>query len=727
MTNDAMTNDQMNKPSSKDGMSRVDGRLKVTGGAKFSAEFNIPGLTYGVLVGSTIAKGSIKSIDTKQAENAPGVLAVVTCFNSPKVPGYQVVADPAKTQTDKGQIKIFYDKKIRYNGQPIALVIADTFERALYAASLVKGQYSLEKHRTKLTDNLNDAFGPHDDAEYKRGNPDAWKSAPVNLEHEYLLPSEVHNPMELHAIIARWDADDKITVWDKTQGVKDTQSNIAQTFKIPVENVQVNSKFVGGAFGAALQVWPHEIAAIIGAKVVKRPVKLVLSRADMFTSVGYRPHTWQKIGIGATVDGKLVGISHRAVGQTSSYEDFAEGPADVSRQLYACPNVYTGNKILSLDVGSPVWMRGPGPATGTYALESALDELSYLLNIDPIELRLRNYADVDPESGKPFSGKNLKDAYQMGADSIGWSNRNPKPGSVNKDGWLVGYGVSGGVFGADREPATVKATMNADGKLVLQTAVSDIGPGTATAMVSIAAETTGIPVEKIRFDLGDSSFPPAPQQGGSTITSSVGSAVYLACKDLEEKFQQLVGNGGTDKPDYTLVLKQHNLRQLQVVTDSKAGAETDKYAMYSWSVHFIKVLVNANTGVVKIDKVACVADSGRIISPKTARSQIIGGATMGIGMALTEEAVIDHRYGKVVNNNLADYHVPVNADIPQIDALFVNKPDLNINPIGAKGMGEIALIGMAAAVANAVYNATGKRIRELPITPDKLVDWAELS
>lgn len=315
----------------------------------------------------------------------------------------------------------------------------------------------------------------------------------------------------------------------------------------------------------------------------------------------------------------------------------------------------------------------------------------------------------------------------MGADNIGWSDRKQKPGSVTKDGWLVGYGISGGVFGADREPASVKATMMADGTLVLKSAVSDIGPGTATAMVAIAADAMSLPVEKIRFDLGDSALPAAPQQGGSTITSSVGSAVYLACRDLKEKFQQLIGNGGTDKPDYVQVLKQHNLPQLEVTTDSKAGTEVDKYAMYSWSVHFVKALVNPATGVVKLDKITCVADSGKIISPKTARSQIVGGAVMGIGMALTEETVIDHRYGKVVNNNLADYHVPVNADIPQIEALFVNKPDLNINPIGAKGMGEIALIGMAAAVANAVFNATGKRIRELPITPDKLVDLGGLS
>ena len=705
-------------------MKRVDGRLKVTGAATYSAEFNIKGLVYGVLVPATIAKGRIQSIDTKKAINAPGVLAVITCFNCPKVPGYEG-ADP----NAKGPVKIFHDDRILYNGHPIALVLADTFERALYAASLVKAEYMVEKHHTSLKDNIANAIPPHDDAEYKRGDIEAWKSAPVKLEQEYLLPSEVHNPMELHGIVARWDAADKITLWTKTQGVKDTQNTISQTFKLPLDNVQVNSKFVGGAFGSALQVWPHEVAAVIGAQVVKRPVKLVLSRADMFTSVGYRPHTWQKVGIGATADGKLVGISHQAIGQTSTYEDFFEGPADVSRQLYACPNVYTGNKILSLDVGSPIWMRGPGPATGTFALESAMDELSYALNIDPIELRLRNYAETDPESGHPFSGKNLKDAYKMGAENIGWDGRKQTPGSVTKDGWLVGYGVSGGIFGADREPATVKATMMADGRLILQTAVSDIGPGTATAMVSIAAETLNMPVGKITFDLGDSSLPPSPQQGGSTITSSVGSAVYMVCKALDEKFRELtdlvrkenVLDDSVVILDYVKILKQHNLPKLEVTTASQAGKEVDKYAMYSWSVHFIKLMVNPATGVVKLDKVTCVADSGRIISPKTARSQIVGGAIMGIGMALTEEAVIDHRYGKVVNNNLADYHVPVNADIPQIDALFVNKPDYNINPIGAKGMGEISLIGMAAAVTNAVYNATGKRVRDLPVTPDKLV------
>jgi xanthine dehydrogenase YagR molybdenum-binding subunit len=704
-----------NKYASADGMRRVDGRLKVTGAARYSAEFALPGMAYGVLVPATITKGSIIAIDSKKAQGAPGVLAIITCFNSPKVPGYLTDTAP------KGPVKIFNDPQILYNGHPIALVIADTFERALHAASLIKAQYREEKHITNLTDHLDQAVNPHDDFEYKRGTVDAWQVAPVNVDETYLLPSDVHNPMEMHAIIARWEGVDKITVWDKTQGVKDTQSTLSKLFNLPPENVQVNSKFVGGAFGNALQVWPHEVAAVLGAQAVKRPVKLVLSRQDMFTSVGYRPSTWQKISIGADAEGNLVGITHHAIGQTSTYEDFAESPTGLTRSLYACPNVNTTNKILPLDVGSPIWMRGPGHATGAFALESAMDELSYKLHMDPIELRMKNYAVKDPETGRPFSGKFLNEAYRLGADGIGWGDRKQQPGSVTRDGWLHGYGMAGGVFGADREPASVKAIMMADGTLIVQTAVSDIGPGTATAMVMIAAETMGIPAEKIRFDLGDSSLPPAPQQGGSTITSSVGSAVYLACRDLKEKFQQLTGNGGENKPDYVKVLREHHLSQLQVITDSKAGKEADQFAMFSWSVHFVSVLVHPATGVVKLDRVVCVADSGRIISPKTARSQIVGGAVMGIGMALTEEAIFDHRYGRMVNNNLADYHAPVNADIPQIEAYFVNKPDPNINPIGAKGMGEIALIGMAAAVANAVYNATGKRIRNLPITPDKLL------
>ncbi|RWY47988.1 xanthine dehydrogenase family protein molybdopterin-binding subunit [Mucilaginibacter gilvus] len=712
----------MNKPipTSADGMSRVDGRAKVTGAAKYSAEYNQPNMAYAVLVGSTITKGTVATIDTKAASAAPGVLAVLTYLNSPKVPGH-IPTKAQKPSSKSGPLKVFYDNKILYNGHPIAMVVADTFERAQYGASLVKATYNKEAHDTQPPKNITQGVGAWGGKDFTKGTVDAWKTAPIKLEQEYTHPSDVHNPMELHAIIARWDTPDKLTVWDKTQGTQATRDDIAKAFKLKKEDVQVNSQFVGGAFGSALQVWPHEVAAILGAQVVKRPVKLVLSRPDMFTSVGYRPYTWQKIGIGATTDGKLVGITHEAVGQTSSFEDFAEGPINTSKGLYASPNITTRYKLLSLDVNTPTWMRGPGEATGAFALESAMDELSYALKMDPIDLRMKNYAKTDPDNGKEYSSKFLDEAYAMGAAQIGWENRQAQPRAASQNGWLVGYGMAGGMFGAYRDVAVIKAMMKADGTLTIQSAVSDIGPGTGTAMVLIAANKMGIDAGKIKFEMGDSSLPDAPMQGGSATVSAVGSAVHDACTVLKEKFQQLMGNGGTDKPDYVKILKDNNLPSLEVLTKSAPGPDNQKYSMQSWSVHFVKVLVHPATGVVKIDKVACVADCGKIISPKTARSQVVGGAIGGIGMALMEEGIIDHRYGRYVNNNFADYHVPVNADIPQIDAMFVNKPDPYINPIGAKGMAEIALIGMAPAVANAVYNATGKRVRDLPITPDKLI------
>ena len=714
----------LNIPPFTEGIDRVDGRLKVTGAAKYAAEFEVPGMTYAVFANSTITKGTIKTIDTKAAERAPGVLAVFTYLNAPKVPGYETGGDPSKPPTGGGPLKLFVDNTVKYNGQPVAMVIADSFERATYAASLVKADYNKEPHQTDTSKVLDKAATPKGPrfADYKRGTPEDWQSAPVKLETEYVVPIDVHNPMELSAIIAHWTADDKVTVYDKTQGVKSTQNAIAQAFKLPPDNVQVTAKFVGGAFGNALRTWPHEIAAVMAARQIKRPVKLVLTREMQFYTVGYRPYTWQKVSIGATADGKLTNIVHEARAQTSSFEEFTEGTVNMTRFMYACPNVGTIYKITPVDVNTPTWMRCPGEATGAFALESAIDELADKLNMDPIELRIRNHADTDPENGKPFSTKYLKEAYQMGADKIGWQNRKNKPRSVQEDGWLIGYGMGSGVFGAGRGRATVKAILQNDGSLLLQTAVTDIGVGTGTAMTQIAADVfTNIPVNKIKFELGDSSLPPSPTQGGSMITSTVGGAVHDACTALKEKFQQLIGNGGTDKPDYAQVLKDKNLPQLDVTITSSGSSEMRNFSSYSYSVHFVQVKVHPKTGVVRVNKVVSVADSGHIVSPKTARSQVIGGAIGGIGMALMEEGVIDHRFGRYVNADLAGYHVPVHADIPQIEALFVNKPDYKVNPMGAKGMGEIALIGMSAAVANAVYNATGKRIRELPITPDKLL------
>ncbi len=735
----------------KDPKDRVDGRAKVTGAALYAAEHKIPNTAYGFLVGSTIAKGRIKSIDTKAAEWAPGVLAVLTHQNAPKIPGYQTGKDPSKPPAAGQPLRIFYNEEIFYYDQPIALVIADTYERVLYAAKLVKAQYEAAPHQTDLKTNLSTGktpTGPRFE-DYQRGEADAYRNAAVKVEQEYYHPMEVHNPMELGSTLAYWEGTDKVTVYTKTQGVQATQRAIRDAFQLPLENITVHAEHIGGAFGMGLRTWPYEIAAVLGAQKVGKPVKLVLHREQMFTNVGHRPETIQKIGLGASADGQLIGITHEAHGGTSAYEEFTEATVNISRFLYASPNANTRYKIVPLDICTPIWMRGPGEATGSFALESAMDELAHALNLDPLEFRLRNHADTNPESKKPWSSKYLKECYQMGADRIGWQKRSLQPRGVQDGDWLIGYGMGTGSFGAFRSPATVKAILQPDGRLTLQCSVNDMGPGTATMMAAIAAEEMGTPPDNISVQIGRTGLPPGPTQGGSTVTSSVGSAVYDVCAALKEALAVLAAKEGSVfhqanvrdiksadldfsatgialkkdaalKVTYKTLLAQNNLPVLELTKESKA--QQQPYASYSFSVHFVKLRVHPATGRVKIDHVVSCADCGHVVSPKTAESQMIGGAVGGIGMALMEDLVIDQRYGRPINNNLADYHVPVNADIPAIDVFFVDKKDPYTNPMGSKGVGEIALVGMAPAIANAVFNATGKRIRALPITVDKLLE-----
>ncbi|HUP11734.1 MAG TPA: xanthine dehydrogenase family protein molybdopterin-binding subunit, partial [Niastella sp.] len=426
-----------------DPIDRVDGKAKVTGTAKYAAEYKMENVAYGFLVGSTVAKGRITGIDTKAAERAPGVLSVITHLNAPKIPGYQTGKDPAKPPTGGQPLRIFYNNEIFYYDQPIALVIADTFERVLFAAKLVKAQYAKETHQTDLENNLSKAkipTGPRFE-DYTRGEADAYKNAAVKIEQEYYHPVEVHNPMEPGNIIAHWVDKDKLTVYTKTQGVESTQRSIGDAFKLPLENITVQAEHVGGAFGMALRTWPYEIAAVMGAQKVGRPLKLVLHREQMFTNVGHRPATIQKIGLGATTDGKLTGITHEATADTSSYQEFTEATVNISRFLYASPNVTTRYRIVPLDICTPIWMRGPGEATGSFALESAMDELAYALQLDPIEFRIRNHADTDPERKLPWSSKYLKDCYQLGADRIGWKDRKIVPKSLQDGDWYIGYGM----------------------------------------------------------------------------------------------------------------------------------------------------------------------------------------------------------------------------------------------------------------------------------------------
>lgn len=728
-------------------INRVDGFAKVTGSATYSAEYKTDGVVYACLVGSTIAKGRIKTIDTKKAEWAPGVLAIITHLNVDKPSGYQ----KAKDKKNFGQpLQIFKDDSVLYYDQPIALVIADTFERMQYAASLIKADYFKEEHSTELhkaadkerkidTDKGND---------YHRGEQDGYKNAEVVLETEYTIPTEVHNPMELANIIAKWDGNKPI-LYTKSQGVEGTRRSVAGVFDVPVENVEVHSEFIGGAFGMGLHTWPYEIAALIGSKKLNRPVKLVLHREQMFTNVGFRPYTIQKMGLGATKEGKLTGLTHEAVAMTSSYEDFMEGTVNMSRFIYDCSNVSTRYRIVPLDTCTPIWMRGPGEATGSFALESAMDEMAYKLNLDPIEFRKRNYAEKDLEQNKPWSSKFLLECYEAGMERIGWKNRKNEPGSVKEGNWLVGYGMGTGTFGCYRSPTSVKAKFLANGDLVLQCSVNDMGPGTATMMTAIGADVIGLPSENVIIEMGKSGLPKGPTQGGSATTSSVGSAVHDACNLLLSKVIELASKNvalkGIPITDLTFengvifskkdksksitlasLLSSNKLEDFEVENLSKAAEDAKKYSIYSFSVHFVKVLVNPNLGKIRLAHVVSCADIGTVINQKTSAGQMFGGAVGGIGMGLMEALEIDHRFGRPINNNFADYHVPVNADIEKQEVFFVNKKDPISNPMGTKGLGETALVGMAPAIANAVFNATGKRVRDLPITLDKIIETVKV-
>jgi len=726
-------------------INRVDGFAKVTGSATYSAEYKTPGVAYACLVGSTIAKGRIKTIDTKKAEWAPGVLAVITHLNVDKPAGYE---QPKKRDNLGQPLQIFKDDSVRYYDQPIALVIADTFERMQYAASLIKADYLKEDHSTELEKVKDKGKTPERAKDYHRGVEDGYKNAAVILEEEYIIPTEVHNPMELANIIAKWDGN-KPTLYTKSQGVEGTRKSVGDVFGIPAADVAVNSEYLGGAFGMGLHTWPYEIAALIGAKKINRPVKLVLHREQMFTNVGFRPYTIQKMGLGATKEGKLTGLTHEAIAMTSSYEDFMEGTVNMSRFIYDCANVSTRYRIVPLDTCTPIWMRGPGEATGSFALESAMDELAHKLDMDPIEFRKLNYAEKDLEQNKPWSSKYLLECYEGGMERIGWKNRKNKPGSVREGEWLVGYGMGTGTFGCYRSPTSVKAKFLTNGTLVLQCSVNDMGPGTATMMTAIGADVTGIPSENVIIEMGKSGLAKGPTQGGSATTSSVGSAVNDSCQLLITKAIELASksdalknipiadlafvNGSvTSKKDSSksvslaAVLNANKLEELVVENESKAAEEAKKYSIYSFSVHFVKVLINQNLGKIRLTHVVSCADIGTVINQKTSAGQMYGGAVGGIGMGLMESLEIDHRFGRPINNNFADYHVPVNADIEKQEVFFVNKKDPVSNPMGTKGLGETALVGMAPAIANAVFNATGIRVRDLPITLDKILETVKV-
>src|SRR3954453_11792621 len=702
-------------------VSRVDGRLKVTGGARYAAEFDRSGQAYGVIVRSTIASGRIASIDAAMAERAPGVVTVLTHRNAPRL-AYR--PHKALVDADVGErLHVLQDDQISHQGQPIALAIAETLEQANHAATLGPGSYAPEPGAIDITTTQPELptqqkthKGERRPTETRRADAEGFfAAAEVKVDQTYVIPRENHNPIEMHATIAAWEGD-RLTLRDKTQWVHNVADEIAAGFGIPAENIRVVSPFVGGAFGSGLRTWPHVTLAALGARVVGRPVKVMLSRREMYYGVGYRPHTIQRVALGASRDGRLAAILHDGYQETSTYEEFSEALLDASRFLHSCPNVYTRHRLACLNVHTPTFMRAPGEASGVFALESAMDELAVALSIDPVELRLRNEPEQDEFKKLPFSSRSTRECYRVAAERFGWSRRNPEPRSMRDGRWLIGWGMASATYPMNYAPASAMARLFPDGTAEVMSAASDMGPGTWTSMTQVAAETLGLPIERVKFTLGDTRLPRAPVHGGSLTMASVGSAVQAACRKARE---DALARGGAN--DLTEAMRRIG-QSVEASADVKPGDEGQRFSMHSFGAVFAEVAVDPDLGETRVRRIVGAYGVGRVVNPKTTRSQCIGGMIGGIGMALMEYSVVDARNGRVPNANLAEYPVPVHADAPPVmDVLFVEEHDPHVNPLGVKGVGEIAMVGVAPAIANAIFHATGKRIRELPVTPDKLL------
>jgi xanthine dehydrogenase YagR molybdenum-binding subunit len=731
-------------------VNRVDGNLKVRGEAKYAAEYPAENLCYGVVVSSSIAKGKIKEIDASKALALDGVLQVFSHENRTSLPWFD------KSYNDQDQppgspFRPFYSSEIQFNMQPVALVVAQSFELARYAASLVKVEYKEDTFNTDFIGSQEKAFeAKKGKSGWKppkpRGNAaKALKKADVVVETTYFHPAEHHNPLELHASTVVVEADETFTVYDKTQGVFNSQQYLTNVFGLSKEAVHVKAPFIGGAFGSGLRPQYQLFMAFMAAKALKRSVRVVLSRQQMF-SFGHRPMTNQTLSLGAAANGKLVGIKHEAVAETSQFEDYTENVVNWSGMLYDCPDVDLSYKLVKLDTYTPLDMRAPGGATGVYAFEAAIDELACKADIDPLQFRLLNYAAEEQNEKLPFSSKELKACYAMAADKFGWARRNPVPGQVREGNNLIGYGMATGVWEAQQQQVMAQAKLSADGKLLVSCGTADIGTGTYTIMTQIAAETLGLAIEDVTFVLGDSDLPMAPLQGGSWTASSVGPAVFSVCQGLKEKLLKeasnlkasgfkgaktddvIFKNGQLclqDNPAVEIsiadLMKQRGLSVLEQQTASVPDPKQSQYGKYTHSAVFVEVKVDADLGNVQVSRVVVAVAAGRILNPKTARSQVLGGIVWGISMALEEESIMDKQYGKFINHDLAEYHVAVNADVHAIDVIFVEEDDDVVNPLGVKGLGEIGIVGVPAAISNAIFNATGKRLRDLPFTLDKLL------
>ena len=732
--------------------SRVDGRAKVTGAARYAGEFTAPDLAHGYIVSSAVARGRVLSVDTEAARALPGVLEVFTHENRPGTAwlsgNYQdEVAPPG------APFRPLYDSQIQFSGQPVALVVAEDFDTARDAASLIRVTYEAYPHQTDLHVKRAEAYVPSkkrdgiDPPPPPRGDADAaLAAAPVSLRHEYSIAPEHHNPMEPHASTVIWEGEGKITVHDKIQGAQNSHNYITNVFGLAKENVRVLSPYVGGAFGSGLRPHHQLALAVMASLALKRSVRVSLTRDQMF-ALGYRPMTINTVALGADADGGLRAVRHEAVASTSTYEDYQEVVVNWSGLAYRCDNVKLDYKLAQIDAVTPLDMRAPGAPLGMFALESAMDELAYQLRMDPLELRLRNYAEADGNTGNPFTSKELRAAYRQGAERFGWSRRSHEPRSMKEGRELIGWGMATGVWEAQMQQTSARATLMPDGMLEVATATADIGTGTYTILAQIAADAMGLDMEQVMVRIGDSSLPTSPVEGGSWTAASAGSAVQAVCYKLREELLNHA-RGMRDSPlanadlqhvtfargritlrsdparfvTYADALQASGRRMLSLEQTTSPDPNVQKsYSSYTHAAVFAEVRVDEELGVMRVTRVVDAVAAGKILNPKTARSQIIGGVVWGIGMALEEETFTDHALGRFMNHNLAEYHVPVNADIHEIDVIFVEEEDDKTSPLGVKGLGEIGIVGTAAAIANAVFHATGKRIRDLPITIDKVI------
>ncbi len=722
------------------GVDRVDGPLKVTGTAAYPGDFSYPDMGHAVLVRATVAAGRIRGVQTTAAEAAPGVLAVITHRNAPHLnrgpdtPFWRQPPPPLQ------------DDRILHYGQYVGVVVAETAEEANAAGRLIEVDYEATEPLLELDDPRAEVVTDPWGMDAHRGNVAAGlTAADVTVDAVYTTPDETNNPMGLFATVAVW-VGDSLTVHDSSQWPQGVRATLAAAFGVPESGIRVLVPFVGGGFGAGLRAWPHVVLTALAARTARRPVKLVLTRPEMFTGVGHRTRTIQHVRLGASRGGQLTVLNHEAMNSIAVEDDNYEPVACDSAWAYACPNVDVRDRQARLNIPLPTSMRAPGQAQGNFALECAMDELSYAIGMDPLELRLRNYAEEQPQLGLPWSSKALRACFEQGAERFGWSARDPRPGSMRDGSWRVGYGMAGVSFFWFQPPCQARASVRADGTALVGSAATDIGTGTYTVMTQLSAELLGLRLDEVQFRLGDTDLPSAAPEGGSGLTMALGSAVHSACRGVIQAFLDTVaddpcsplrgcrldevtaGDGRIQLSRdpargeaYSDILARHGLGGL-TADGSSAPPKPEDAGMApagAFAAQFAEVRVDPDLGLVRVARIVSAIDGGRILNEKTATSQIIGGTVGGIGMALLEETVTDPT-GRIANATLGDYLVPVNADIPSLEVLFVGEPD-RFNPIGVKGIGEIGLVGIAAAIANGVFHATGWRIRSLPITLDQLL------